>query len=478
MQLFTAMLGIDKKMTRENSWQLIEKWNKENPHQGNRISDLNLSEIGKTSFVIEANALRLSMAEYSRCGIIAVRFEKTEPDGVVWTTDYVMNFTDMRMSVRLERDYLCGAQPANQSFSAPHFISLLIDEEYIKPDWNLQVRRTPLQLTADNLYILTDLINGYETYRMPVVYISKTQYNEDPVDAVKLANRLKGIAHVLVEDHVQLNTPIKNSCDRKNEYNGAIGIYFPDDAFGHQRIYHQSEYGYDQRQAEIVVQRIMQYCNSQRIGELYTWQGVLRAKILEQLTARNAELSASEKKLAQAEEEAGQLLEMSEADVRRLRKQLEDMTKTCEALTYENYGLKEKLSSREDQPVLYLGKEKEFYQNEIREFILDAIESSLPQYAQGSRRRDVLEDILAKNECQRMAAARATDLKVLLKGFKCVTAPMKRSLQDLGFEFRESTKHYKLVYYGDDRYIATLSKTPSDARSGMNLASSMIKTML
>ena len=90
----------------------------------------------------------------------------------------------------------------------------------------------------------------------------------------------------------------------------------------------------------------------------------------------------------------------------------------------------------------------------------------------------MLEDILAKNECQRMAAARATDLKVLLKGFKCVTAPMKRSLQDLGFEFRESTKHYKLVYYGDDRYIATLSKTPSDARSGMNLASSMIKTML
>lgn len=32
MQLFTAMLGIDKKMTRENFLQLIEKWNKENPH--------------------------------------------------------------------------------------------------------------------------------------------------------------------------------------------------------------------------------------------------------------------------------------------------------------------------------------------------------------------------------------------------------------------------------------------------------------
>lgn len=103
-----------------------------------------------------------------------------------------------------------------------------------------------------------------------------------------------------------------------------------------------------------------------------------------------------------------------------------------------------------------------------------------PKTTGGHAKKNINEmcGILAKNECQRMAAARATDLKVLLKGFKCVTAPMKRSLQDLGFEFRESTKHYKLVYYGDDRYIATLSKTPSDARSGMNLASSMIKTML
>ena len=113
MQLFTAMLGIDKKMTRENFLQLIEKWNKENPHQENRISDLNLSEIGKTSFVIEANSLRLSMAEYSRCGIIAVRFEKTEPDGVVWTTDYVMN--DWSVTI-------C-AEPSPRTSRSPHHIS-------------------------------------------------------------------------------------------------------------------------------------------------------------------------------------------------------------------------------------------------------------------------------------------------------------------------------------------------------------------
>ena len=41
-------------------------------------------------------------------------------------------------------------------------------------------------------------------------------------------------------------------------------------------------------------------------------------------------------------------------------------------------------------------------------------------------------------------------------------------MKDLGFEITEEGKHYKLTYYGDDRYQATFAKTPSDFRSGKN----------
>ncbi len=54
---------------------------------------------------------------------------------------------------------------------------------------------------------------------------------------------------------------------------------------------------------------------------------------------------------------------------------------------------------------------------------------------------------------------------------------MKRTLQDMGFVITEEGKHYKFTYYGDGRYMATLAKTPSDNRSGMNIALEIIKDM-
>ena len=110
--------------------------------------------------------------------------------------------------------------------------------------------------------------------------------------------------------------------------------------------------------------------------------------------------------------------------------------------------------------------------------LLDALKESLPRCVPGSRRRDVLADIISKNNCQHIIDERAAELKTLLKGYKNVSGSMKRTLQDLGFTISEEGKHYKLTYYGDSRYMITLAKTPSDGRSGLNIATTIIKNML
>ncbi|MFR1060409.1 MAG: hypothetical protein ACLSEY_08120 [Enterocloster sp.] len=68
------------------------------------------------------------------------------------------------------------------SFSTPHFITLLIEHGYLSDDRNLPTLRKPVFAKEDNLEILIDVINGDTKYRLPVVYISKTYYGEDPVD--------------------------------------------------------------------------------------------------------------------------------------------------------------------------------------------------------------------------------------------------------------------------------------------------------
>ena len=127
---------------------------------------------------------------------------------------------------------------------------------------------------------------------------------------------------------------------------------------------------------------------------------------------------------------------------------------------------------------MYLGDEDEFFPNEIKLIVLDALKDALPKYATGTRRRDVLMDIISNNNCQNILVERAEELKVLLKGYKNVSGSMKRTLQDIGFTITEDGKHFKLTYFGDGRYMVTLGKTPSDGRSGLNTATTIIKNML
>ena len=52
---------------------------------------------------------------------------------------------------------------------------------------------------------------------------------------------------------------------------------------------------------------------------------------------------------------------------------------------------------------------------------------------------------------------------------------MKKHLEDMGFVITEDGKHYKLTYYGDDRYQIIFSKTPSDFRTGKNSSQKLNK---
>lgn len=47
-----------------------------------------------------------------------------------------------------------------------------------------------------------------------------------------------------------------------------------------------------------------------------------------------------------------------------------------------------------------------------------------------------------------------------------------------GFVITDDGKHYKWTYFGDHRYSATMAKTSSDNRAGMNMASLIDNLML
>ena len=144
----------------------------------------------------------------------------------------------------------------------------------------------------------------------------------------------------------------------------------------------------------------------------------------------------------------------------------------------ENQGLRAKLNASDKVPVLYLGDEEEFYQGEIKEMILDAVNEIHKKTPEKTRRWDVLKDVLKNNDYKSISVKREEQIKAMFKGYKTLSSTLRQQLIDLGFDITEDGKHYRLTYYGDGRYKTTIAKTGSDWREGKNIAATILKVMM
>lgn len=474
MLLFSTILDIHESLTKEKFIQLVIAWNQGSPHTENIISGLEWH--GESNVRYGDNRLWMAVDEYRNGNIVAIRYEKREADGAIWDTDYVMNFASMKMAIRLERSFTQDAVVTNWKFATPHIITLLIEKGYLSRDGVLAVGRTSHTLSKEELPLLADIVNGKAQCRLPVVYVSKTVCNHDPVDVHRMAGRLKGIAHVLVQSDASLNTEIRTLCSDQNEYHGAIGIYHPNQMLGHRRYLYHGNGATDDLLMEKIIRTIMQYSNAQVVDLLYTWQGVNNALLGDRLQSQREERIAAEKKLTQERTETEALLDSCEDDLQKLQERVNDLTQANESLLYENQGLRYKLESADEQPVLYMGDEREFYPGEVRELLLEVLKRALTTVVQEkSRRFDIVQDIIRNNKFEGLSGEHAKELERLLSAYAGMTKPVRQGLERLGFDIGDDGKHYKLVYHGDDRYWGPLPKTPSDVRSGKNNMRDLIK---
>ncbi|MCD8347408.1 MAG: hypothetical protein LUD16_05530 [Lachnospiraceae bacterium] len=476
MLLFSTLLSIHASMTPDDFIQLVLEWNRTSSYDYNVIPGIEWH--GEHTVRYGNDTLWLALEEYQSRNILAARYEKVASDGVVWDTDYVMNFEERKMAVRLERSYLEEALSVEPAFSTPHFITLLIQKGYLESDGDLPVLRTPMVVGEDGVNLLADVINGKCRYRLPVVYISRTYYNALPVDAKRMAGRLKGVAHVLVQGDGSLNPKLAAACEDKNERYGAIGIYYPSRAVDHKRFLYRVYEGSSDDLMEKVIRDVIEYCNAQMVDALYTWQGVSNALLRENLEKQQKERMTAELAREQTQNETDALIASVDEDLNRMKRQVEELTRANEALLCENQGLRAKLRAKDEVPILYLGEEEELFQGEIREMILDALSESLEHTAEKTRRADVLNDILQNNHYENIHEQRERMIKNLFRDYKTMSGTLRQELQKFGFTITEDGKHYRLTYYGDDRYHTTVSKTASDRRSGMNTAADIVRVML
>ncbi|MCS6783302.1 MAG: hypothetical protein NZ482_09030 [Gloeomargarita sp. SKYG98] len=93
------------------------------------------------------------------------------------------------------------------------------------------------------------------------------------------------------------------------------------------------------------------------------------------------------------------------------------------------------------------------------------------------RRHHILQDILNCNPPSGHRDELQQTIKSLFANYQGKTERLVRDLVDLGFEFLDSPNHYKVKWCGDDRYVFSFAKTPSDHRAGANIARDLIRLL-
>lgn len=476
MLLFSTILEIKESVTPDDFIRLVLKWNETSSHIENRVSGIDWR--GEHNVRYGTENLWLEFVELPEKSIIAVRHEKITDDGVVWDSDFIANFSERRVAVQLDRTYDEDALIMNAAFSTPHFITLLIEEGFLKDDFEIPVLRTPVSITDENISLYQNVFVEDKPYRLPIVFVSKTAEDIDPLSVSWLASRLKGAAHVLVEESIDRCRDIRNRFIRTGDIYGSVRIKYPSETTGKKKIFFRSATGDTEVRLEKVIRNVIQYGISQRIDRLYTWQGVVGAVLNVHLKHQIEIRMSAEHDKQKAEDEVDKVYEAFDEDLKALQEKVEELTRANEALQYENQGLRAKYAATSSTPIVYLGDEEEFYQGEIRDMVLGTLDEALSATEKATRKADVLEDILENNPYYHLSDERKQRIKALFKGYKNLTGAMRQELLSLGFEITEAGKHYKITYRGDPRYMVTVGKTPSDNRSGSNNAAMISKTML
>lgn len=465
MLLYSTLLAINETLTQETFLNLVHSWNAENPYEENRVPEF-LDWDGSRNQRYGTDTLWLEIQEYRNQNIIAVRYEKKDNQGAIWDTDYIVNFNERRIAIQLNRSYISDTDLEQKEFSAPLFVSYLIKGHYLEDDHGLEIRKDPFELTDSNMSLLLELVKGATEYQLPVVYISKTQNNETPIDVDAFCHQAKGLAHVFVQSDASLNSAFQIECNGKKVRPGDICIYlshnqskrFVNYYYGKPLLFKQE------------IEMIYKYSTTRTIPLLYTWENVNQFLLQDRLERQK-------EKLHNTETELNDFVDEFDNDNEKLKAEILELNNTINSLKSENQGLRRTYESTQT-PILYQGEEKDLYPDEIKEMVLDTLNEALKNVSEESRYHDVLTDIIDHNEFRGIRRKRHKQIKSILNSYKKMDERTKHELEKFGFTITKQGSHYKLTFYDDGRYQKMLPTTGSDRRGWLRAASEIINRIL
>ena len=459
MLVFRNEIPVDPVMTLNDFFQLTTAWIYGGPYTNFTQKDFEkLSENGKISSRDEKEFFESKLFQSGKMAIAGVKYTKAE-DTKEWITTIVFNITRALIVIEINCESFTLGEILPQAH-VPFIMKQLIRWSGI--DGGLRVSCHPHNLQQCDILRAKNIMLGKCKQKKPIVYISATRSNTHVLHPDILAHKLFGLAHVVVEPNREFGERLSLEVGKQKMVPGRIGIFFSNS----QRNEFMQRYD-DPHDVfiEKIQQRIVHITSMASIDESCSWYFLERC-----IEKQNLELFKKEK-----EKDYLDFSEAFEAINKNLENENRDLKSENQFLRSENQRLSNEAHNQNS--LLCSGVENEFYQGEILSLILEILQKERNQCSNGQLRKlHLIDSILAANQRPKRKDEIKKTLKDILSKWQNKAAD-RNKLKDLGFSITEEGKHIKLTWNDDSRYIITLSKTPSDIRSGKNTASDAIKLL-
>lgn len=227
--------------------------------------------------------------------------------------------------------------------------------------------------------------------------------------------------------------------------------------------------------ASAVLAAVRNYYLQKNIPETLTFSGLEKKELKESLSKEGSTKAENSQLIGELEEA------LKEND--KLKKEIQELEAKIRSLDAKSETLGTSLSNAlvkdTGAPLLFYGKEKDLFPEEISDFVLEALSDRAEELSDGSRRKDVYNDLLAANHYSGKHRKIREKIGTAFTGYKTMDSGIRQVLKESGLEIRSDSRHIKIAFPGDGRYTEIIPKTCSDSvRAGLNIAKDIGKTMM
>lgn len=466
MLVFSTRIPLKKTVTQKDCLLIINEWIEKSPHYSIKIDVDKVLEDNDIDIDFAMDNITVSFKKYEddKINVFACRLVNEETDSI-WYNDCIFVSESENKYLFVELYYSSKCYKAMvPKINKPHIIKKLFESGLCGNDGDISVVDTPIMVDDKSYEVCKDIMNGRSDCSMPAVYISCNACGGTDVDSTLLAKKLGGIAHVFVEKDRVTSLKLQSDTNRNNVYIGYIGVYFP-----HSTFCKKYSLGYYDNKSNKMIEEINSYVRSALVNRLdatqYNWNQLSTLQSKQKMLTWKG-LSAKHK------EELNSYISNFDHENEEKDEKIKNLNAENNKLHARIDSLEESLHSSNGKNFFYrLGAEKQLYDSEINDLLFGILSSAKSQYVKESRGYVLIDSLLEANpqigECAQI-------MKCVKEVFgngndRPLSGMNKNKLKKAGFTFKDENGHCKMSFYNDDRYTFTVSKTPSDYRSGKNM---------